>query len=261
MKNIILSLLGLAAATNAPAAVISQWDFNTVPPDSGVGSGTLTPSIGTGVASAVGGVNAVFNTGSPSDPAASGTDNSGVSANTFPAQGTGSGTAGVQFTSSTVGFKDISVSFDLRAGTAASRFYQLQITNDGLTYVNVSAGTGQGATTPGTNSVATISNTGSIQINADSAVLNYGQGFSYTLAGGSASENNANFGFRVVSVFDPAGGTQYVSSNAGTALAYLPSGAIRVDMVTMSGSVIPEPTSLAFLAMGSIVALRRRRRE
>jgi hypothetical protein len=81
------------------------------------------------------------------------------------------------------------------------------------------------------------------------------------LAGGSASENNANFGFRVVSVFDPASGTQYVSSNAGTAVAYLPSGAIRVDMVTMSGSVIPEPTSLAFLAMGSIVALRRRRRE
>lgn len=261
MKNIILTLLVLAAATNAPAAVISQWDFNTIPPDSGVGTGTLTPSVGTGVASTVGGVSTAFSGGSPSDPAASGTDNSGLVATNFPAQSTGSGTAGFQFTSSTVGFKDISVSFDLRAGVAASRFYQLQITNDGLTYVNVSAGTGQGATNPSNNSVATISNTGSIQINANAAELNYGQGFSYTLAGGSAAENNANFGFRVVSVFDPASGTQYVSSNAGTSGAYLPTTAVRVDMVTLSGSVIPEPTSLAFLAMGSIVALRRRRRE
>ena len=75
----------LTVLTN-PGTVFAQWDFNSVPPDADTSTGALTPSIGAGTATPVGGITNGFTAGSTSDPAAS--DNSAWSTGSYPAQGT-----------------------------------------------------------------------------------------------------------------------------------------------------------------------------
>src|SRR5947209_5229248 len=94
-----VATLGLAAA--APAGVISQWNFNSTTGDANTATGVSTPSSGSGTLGLVGGTTSTFAGGSPGD--SNTTDNSGLNVTTFPAQGAGSGTAGVQFSASTAG--------------------------------------------------------------------------------------------------------------------------------------------------------------
>src|SRR5438552_8458892 len=120
--------------SSARADVIAQWNFNSIPPDSATGTGTNQPSVGTGIATLVGSVTATYAAGSTNDPASS-TDDSGWNTSSYPAQGTGNKTAGVQFNVSTLGNSNIVVRWDLRVSSTASKFYRFQYSTDGTTFI------------------------------------------------------------------------------------------------------------------------------
>lgn len=255
---IAASSLVLTMAAAAQADIITQWNFNSNPADASTSTGLLTPSTGSGTASTVGGTVGSFATGSPSDAAAAGTDNSGWGLTTWAAQGAGSGTRGAQFSVATTGATAISVSFDLRDSGTVSRYFQMQYTTDGTNWLTPSAavGTASGPTTLNNNVAATFGNDGLIMIQAASGSQQFAQGFSYTFST-AAVENNANFGIRLVAVFAPSTST-YISSNAGTSTAYSTSGTFRIDTVTFNGT-IPTPGCGALMGLGMLAASRRRR--
>ncbi len=93
--------------------IITQWDFD---------EDSLDPSVGEGTAINVGGISSAFAGGYPGR---------GWNTSNYPAQFTNSGTAGVQFMVSTLGYKDIVLNFDHRASGTASRWAQIEYTTDG----------------------------------------------------------------------------------------------------------------------------------
>lgn len=232
-KIIIGTLCALAGAANAD--IITQWNFNSATPDNNLATGTLTPSVGTGTASGVGGVNATAfasgaANGGSSDPAT--TDDTGWQVTAFAAQGTENQGRGVQFMVSTLGFQDIIVTFDQRHSNTSSRFYAGQYTVDG-----------------GTSWITAVTFEG----NAGDTWFN---GRTIDLSSVAAADNNANFGIRVVAAFAP--GTNGYVASSGTA-TYAPAGTARFDYVTFAGSVVPTPGSMALLAVGGLMVARRRR--
>lgn len=224
-----LSALAVAVLTAgiANAQIITQWDFNSVPPDGNTATGTTTPAIGLGTASLVGGTTATFasgdSNGGSSDPATG--DDSGWNTTTYPSQGTASRTAGAQFAVSTAGFFDISVSWDQRHSNTSARHIQFQYSTDGTNFTDF------GALFEGT------------------AGDTWFNGRSVNLTGVSGVSDNPNFAFRVVSAFDPTLGDAYTAANPGSTYA---GGTLRFDMVTISGAAIPEPSS--FVLAGLAVA-------
>lgn len=236
MKHNLL-VLALTAAFAAPAQAIpiAQWNFNSSTPDNNTGTGTTSPSIGTGVASLVGGVTGTFASGTANggstDPTT--TDNSGWQTTTYAAQGTENKLRGVQFAVSTFGWMDIVVSWDQRHSNTAARHAQFQYSTDGTNFVDYGA--------------PFIGNAGDTWFNNRKV----------DLSGVSAVNNNPNFAFRIVAAFDP-NGTGYVASNPTS--NYASTGTWRFDMVTVSGNEfvppppppppIPEPETYALMLAG-----------
>jgi hypothetical protein len=258
--GLVLCVFVLVGVIHAVGQVtIAQWNFNSAVPDGNSASGSLLPSVGAGSASLIGGTTGIFAAGSPRDPAS---DNTAWSIASWPAQGAGSGTAGVQFLVSTVGLlNSIQISFDLRQSATASERFQLQATANGVNFTNVSGGVASfGAA--GNNLATSFSNTG-LYINEVAATNQaFVQNIRYTFAAGSAYENNPNFGFRLVSVFE---GAQYDAAGTGS---YAASGTLRIDLVGVAGSApvavaVPEPAVSAGWIVTTVVlgwALRRRHR-
>ncbi len=58
-KKLVLTA-ALLAATGANADTITQWNFNSVTPDSATGTGSIIASIGAGSLSALAGVTTAF---------------------------------------------------------------------------------------------------------------------------------------------------------------------------------------------------------
>ena len=256
-KHIIGAAVVLAASlVTTQAQTISLWNFNSITPDALTTTGTLTPSIGSGAVSLVGGAASTFATGSPGDPASVSTDNSGMNLSTWAAQGTGNETRGLQVAVSTVGFANVSVSLDFRESGTVSRFWQLQASSDGVSFNNVSGGIASfGAVN--NNTSTSFSSTGLYANTSSSGSQSFVQSVNYLFVSGSVYENNANFAFRWLAAFDPAAGGNYVSSFAGTTAAYSTSGTARFDMVTVAS--VPEPTSLTLglLGMGAMIFRKR----
>lgn len=220
-------LTGLQAQT-----IITQWNFNSVPPDASNATGSTVASTGAGTLLNIGGTAASFASasasGGSSDPATA--DNTGLALTTFPAQGTANNTAGISFAASTAGYHDIIISYDLRHSNTGPRHEQLQYTAD-IT-----------ATSPSW-----------INFALDAGAL--GDTWfarSYNLSAITALNNNPNAGFRVVAAFDPATGT-YAASN--TASTYASSGTWRFDMVTIKGisggSDVTAPAAQSFQVTSS----------
>lgn len=243
MRQFFLAgLWALTLANIAPAAVVTQWNFE---------GDTLTPSLGIGSASTTGGASSAFATGNGGGR--------GWNTSAYPLQSTASGTAGVSFFASTAGYQNITVSLDHRASGTASRWAQFEYTTDGGTTWSTHSNNG-GGLTPHDNFYS----------------------FSIDLGALTVVDDNPSFGFRVVSIFSPqpfdqngtladfAANTAYMRANAqasfipggGTGSGdYGANGTWRFDNVTISGSVVPEPGSIALVTMAAVgVAVRRSRK-
>jgi hypothetical protein len=252
MKRLISLLALLVVGTGSHAIVITQWNFNG--PSAGEvpgGPNSPTPSTGAGIASLLSGVTASFSSGivngGSSDLEITSPPNFGWQTTNYAAQGASSGTAGVQFMVSTLGMTDIAVRFDTRHSNTSSRWVRFDYTIDG-----------------GTNWVLGSATDGTIYEGTSGDTWFNLRGADLTAAPGVA--NNANFGFRMVTVFGPAQGpfvdgfnyTSYSASNATS--SYAASGTLRWDMVTVTGNPVPEPATVAALAMGVGALVRSRRR-
>jgi hypothetical protein len=193
---------------------ITQWNFNSNPPDASTSTGSTIASTGLGTVSAIGGTTSSFASGSAnlgsSDPAT--TDNTGWGITTFPAASAANKTGGIQFNVSTAGYQDIQVSFDLRHSSTASRYEQLQYTLDASATTPVWVDFG----------AAGDGNAGDTWFNNRS----------FNLTSVTGLNNNANAAFRVVSTFNA--GTSYSPSNSTS--TYATSGTWRFDMVTVKGT-------------------------
>ena len=231
---------------------ISLWNFNSAPPDGVPGTGTTSPAVGSGSLSVIGGASSSFAAGSPGDPANNaGGDNSGLNLASWAAQGTGSGTRGLQVASSTEGFWNITISLDFRQSATASRYFQLQVSSDGTTFDNASGGTASFGTV--NNNAGTSFTSGGLYANntVSGSSQTFVQSIRYTLPSGSVFENNPLFAFRWVAIFDPANGTSYTAAAAGS--SYGTTGTGRFDEVGIAGSsivAVPEPSALALGGLG-----------
>ena len=165
----LLTMLFLTIASQAQTS-FAGWNFNL---------STLNPSSGSGTLTFVGGC------GSPTYINNSGTQ--ALAFADFPAVNVGSGTAGIQFTTSTVGYDGISISFDTYGGNPSSKWQEYQYTIDG------------------TNWIILGNNNGSLN----------GNWANVTLSFPVTCNNNPDFAFRVVSIFNPSGGTQYEAVTGG----------------------------------------------
>src|SRR2546426_3722553 len=180
MKNTLLCLsllLWVTPISPACADLITQWTFDSVPPDSSTSTGTNRPSFGNGTTSLIGGVTAKWAAGSTNDPASS-TDDSAWNTSHYPGQGIGNKTAGVQFNVSTLGYSNIVIRWDQRVSDTASKYYRLQYSADGTTFTDF------------TSPVTLLSSGGTFEPETNS------------LAAILGVNNNANFAFRVVSEFE-----------------------------------------------------------
>lgn len=173
---------------------------------------------------------------------------------TYPAQGLASGTAGIRVDASTAGFTSptytgLKVSFDLRTSNTSSRWFRIDYTNDGGTNWNLGTATRLGI----------AANAGDTFHNLNTATIS-----------DLLSLGNANFGFRVVSVFSPVSFTEENSNTPfGADTAYevarnitpggsnYAGGTWRYDMVTLEA--IPEPGTWALIGLGLAVVLVRMR--
>ena len=214
----VTSLAAVLTVTVQSGTVIAQWNFNSSPADASTATGTTSPSVGSGTAALLGGTTQTFATGSATDPAS--TDNSGWNITTFPAQGTGNKTAGVQFNVSTAGRQSVSIRWDQRASSTGTKYTRLQYTTNGTAFADFP------------NAIAAASPT-----NFEPETNN--------LAGLPGVDNNPNFAFRIVAEFQNTATGSGVTNYVGASSGYAPSGTIRFDMVTVSGAVIPPPSPAA----------------
>lgn len=196
MKKIYSLFATALLASSFYAQVITQWNFD---------ASNLAPSTGTGTIDLIGGV-----TPNTTNPWVNGNPSTGksYSTQTYPAQSTDSGTAGARFNVSTVGYSSVSISVDLYASNTQSKYVQLQYTTDGNTWVN------------GTSSPSQVA----------------GSWSTVTASLPVAANNNANFAFRVVTIFDPANNTSYTP--VGSSSTYATGGALRFDNVTVSSGTL-----------------------
>ena len=196
MRKEGLLMLVLLAASNANAADITQWNFNSVPADASTSTGSLVASEGLGSLSTLGSVTQTFASGSSNggstDPVT--IDDTGLSTLTYAAQGTNNKLSGVQFNVSTLGFEDIAVAYDLRHSNSSSRYEQFQYSLDGTNFIDL---------------VLFEGNAGDTWFNQRTVDLS-------AIAG---ADNNASFAFRVVSAFAPSTST-YAPSNTSSNYAF-----------------------------------------
>lgn len=199
----------------ATGGTIAYWDFNAPfdpnAPASTMGAGTA--SVGNAVPFVLPSSSGDGNDFGNAD--AEGYPNNGWGTSTYPAAGASNLTAGVQFNVSTVGAKNIRVSYDTRGTATTSKYTRLQYTTNGTDFVNYPA-----------SSSFTAASTFQTQ--------------TYNLSGFAGVANNPNFGIRVVTEFVST--ATYGVSNSpnyiGITSSYGTGGTLSYDMVSITGDSI-----------------------
>lgn len=259
MKRLFLTaMIGLLTLpTLAMGDIITQWNFNSNPPDGNTSTGTLTPSTGAGSIGLFGGTTATFAGGilTPSastDPAPA-ADNSAWNVTTF-APTAANMSRGIEGFVSTSGYTNIKVRWDQRHSNSSSRFVAFFYTLDGganwtqATNSMLTAGTVNGTLNPSDDSV-----------NGDYFEGGSGDRFhnlrTVDLSSIGGAGNNFGFGFRVLAAYGPT-----ASSYTGTNGAFAATGTWRFDMFTVEGTAIPEPTAASLLGLLSLALVGYRRR-
>ena len=227
-----LSALGLAtvavAVSLAQPTQLAFWNFNESNPldetamlaaDGGVFAAQAQISINL--------ANIVYNNsgtgfrGSPLDPNNTNHPNPpnwGLQTTDYPAQGQDSGLAGIVVSVPTTGYQNIVVKFDVRWSNTASKFLALEYTTDG------------GANW--TRARVLEARRGDRWHGDTEANGGYGALVELDLSGDSAVNDNAQFAFRVVTVFDPNTG-QYTAAQPGS--NYSTRGTLRYDLIEVIG--------------------------
>jgi hypothetical protein len=147
----------------------------------------------------------------------------------YPASGSNK-LNGVQFNVSTVGAKNITVSYDCRVSSTASDYQRLQYTTNGTDWIDYPASS-----------------------TFNGGVVSTYYTFSYNLAGFPGVDNNPNFGVRIVTEFQSTA-TYGVSSNTnylGAFNGYGTTGTVTYDLVAFQGDAITNsatPPTLSFAA-------------
>jgi hypothetical protein len=224
-----LSALGLAtvavAVSLAQPTQLAFWNFNESNPldetamlaaDGGVFAAQAQISINL--------ANIVYNNngrgflGSPLDPGTDGR-NWALQTTDYPAQGQDSGLAGIVVSVPTTGYQNIVVKFDVRWSNTASKFLAVEYTTDGG--VNW------------TRARVLQALRGDRWHGDTNANGGYGALVELDLSADSAVNNNAQFAFRVVTIFDPNTGTQYTAAQSGS--NYTTRGTLRYDLIEILG--------------------------
>ena len=191
--------------------VITRWNFN---------NSDLSPSTGSGVVETVGGVAAGFvnGVGGSSDRAPI---NKAVSVKGATGQFTG-----LQFAVSTVGKKEVKVFWDIAASGSASKYTRFQYTLNIMATAPVWVDY-----TPRLKDSPGVAPADGLYVldAADSTLLQR----SADLSSVSGVENNARFGFRVITAYAP--GTSAIARADGTNAAYSSAGTVKYDMITVTG--------------------------
>ncbi len=186
--------------TVLPSVTLALWDFN----DTNAPVASPPPSIGAGAVSLVGGVSATLAAGASSDHNPTGT-NLAWNTTSYPAQGAGNKTAGVQFNVSTLGYQNIYLAWNQRHSNTGSKHTRLQYSADGVTFEDLDFNT---------------------MANGETFVS-----LARELAALPSANNNPDFAFRIVTEFESPSNPNYV----GTDGSYSPAGTIRYDLVRVYG--------------------------
>jgi len=208
----VTSRVAILTVISTAPNIIAQWNFNSPSPDNSVGTGTTSPSTGSGIASLVGGATAAFATGDTNRDPVGTNDNSGWNSATYPGQGTGNKTRGVRFQVSTVGRQNIVVAWASQSSNTGSKYARLQYTTNGTDFIDFPTGvTNANSYLPHTNS----------------------------LAGFPGVADNPNFAFQIMAEFESTAlndaNTHCVPVNSAN---YMTTGTMRYDLVTALGSAI-----------------------
>ncbi len=202
-----------AVCSCASAATIAHWNFNSPVPDNNADTGTAAPAFGAGTAALVGGVSATFTAPNGSSDPAPAADNSNWRITTWPAQGTQNKQNGIRFDVPTVGYRNVTLSWDLRNSNTASKYTRLQYTTNGTDFIDFQL----------------ITMPPETWVNGQSA----------SFVGVPGVENNPNFGVRFVTEFESTalspnpGSTGIFPAIPGS--TYGTGGTLRFDMVSFSG--------------------------
>lgn len=260
MNRRIVSLVVTVATLVIPVLGQQQtqlvfWNFNSrdLNPSSGVMAANASVSF-------AGGVQYAYTTtggASPADPAGLTPANAALLTYNYAQQRQDNLSTGVVFRVSTVGYRDVVALFDIRWGSAASKYLRLQYTYDGTTWLN-----GPQLVAPPKDP-----NTGSIPWWSQQGIVNPRGDTRYYYAFGAGANNNPNFAFRIVAEFAP-GLNGYIGASKDEPVTeedidacrsgYLPNGVVVYDLVEVAA--VPEPASLLVLSAGlAKVALLRRR--
>jgi hypothetical protein len=188
---------------------IASWNFNNFSKNPQIGSGTLTTIGGVTEDWTRTGINPGLSI--PAGLAETEENKSGVGFQTlnYPAQGTNAKTAGIQVMMSTVGYKNLIFSADLRQGGTSANKLMLQYTLDGINW--------ERAVTYTTD-------------NNDTWYLR-----NYNFSNIAGVNNNPLFGIRMVTNFDDDITEFDVYVPVRLASAYATTGPIRFDNITFRG--------------------------
>ena len=267
MKNQAIISVAVAIVASMAAAqaqsTITDWSFDA--------GGAIaapynnpTPSTGSGFASVLGMDNSYNGTTSTAAADVVATAGASTGAGSFawrvrgtPGNGWSSsapiGTQGAEFDVPTTGYDSINLSFDVYFTTQAPAKLQVQYTTDGSAWVNaaISYAANPAYVLVNTTSANTVTGTYFYQTG--------GQNFynDITASFPAAANEDNNFGIRIVNAATGVDNVNYL----GTAYNNN-SGNWRFDNVLISGTAVPEPSSLALVGIGvaSLIAYRRNRK-
>lgn len=218
MKKLFAIAALAAFVGTASAADIALWTFESSVP---VSAGPFTAEAGDNAltSNASGTTNGTY-----SNPVGNGSPES------FSSNGWDVGDY-YQFTTSTIGYTGITLTFDQTSSSTGPRDFAVQFSTDGISFSTAL-------------SYAVLINA------APNApwTQNPPRNAAYTFSTGILADNVASLTVRLVQ-------TSNVSTNGGTVAA---TGTSRVDNVQISGN-IPTPGSLGLMGVAGLVAVRRRR--
>lgn len=193
--------------------VLAGWDFNGP-------EGSVVPSTGDGRFALAGDASLLLAGGAgSSDPVAAYPPNHCIGIYNFPPQGMKAESTGAAFFVPSTAHREIKVAFDVYPDALSSRWLRIQFTCDGgLTWKNHAA-EGRHA------------RNGLYDLNSATWYL-----LSADLSAEPCINNNARFGFRIVSAFSPTTG---VYEACGGQSPYSRFGLMFLDMVTVTAKPLP----------------------